>query len=61
MRQLVAGDAEAGLAQFIEILRRDRKYGDDLARKSLIDAFRVLDDDELVGRYRRQMSALLLV
>ena len=61
VRQLVAGDAEAGLAQFIEILRRDRKYGDDLARKSLIDAFRVLDDDELVGRYRRQMSALLLV
>lgn len=61
VRQLVAGDAEAGLTQFIEILRRDRKYGDDLARKSLIDAFRVLDDDELVGRYRRQMSALLLV
>ena len=61
VRQLVAGDAEAGLAQFIEMLRRDRKYGDDLARKSLIDAFRVLDDADLVGRYRRQMSALLLV
>ena len=61
VRQLVAGDAEAGLSQFLEMLRRDRKYGDDLARKSLIDAFRVLDDDALVSRYRRQMSALLLV
>ena len=60
VRQLVAGDAEAGLAQFIDMLRRDRKYGDDLARKSLIDAFRVLDDEELVSKVRRQMSALLL-
>ena len=60
VRQLVAGDAEAGLAQFLEMLRRDRKYGDDLARKSLIDAFRVLDDEDLVSKVRRQMSALLL-
>ena len=61
VRQLVAGDAEAGLAQFIEMLRRDRAYGDGLARKSLIDAFRVVEDEDLVGRVRRQMSALLLV
>lgn len=60
VRRLVAGDADAGLAQFMEMLRRDRSYGDGLARKSLIDAFRVLDDDELITRYRRQMSALLL-
>ena len=32
-----------------------------MARKSLIDAFRVVEDDDLVGRVRRQMSALLLV
>ena len=31
------------------------------AKKSLIDAFRVVEDDELVGRYRRKMSSLLLV
>ena len=61
VRQLVDGDAEAGLAQFIEMLRRDRAYGDGLARKSLIDAFRVVEDEDLVGRVRRQMSALLLV
>lgn len=61
VRHLVAGDAEAGLSQFIEMLRRDRSYGDGLPRKSLIDAFRILEDDDLVSRYRRQMSALLLV
>ena len=60
VRQLVSGDAEAGLAQFMEMLRRNRAYEDGLARRSLIDAFRILDDEALVTRYRRQMSALLL-
>ena len=60
VRQLMAGDAEAGMAQFLEMLRRDRNFGDGLARKSLIDAFRVVEDEDLVGRVRRQMSALLL-
>ena len=60
VRQLVAGDAEAGLTQFIEMLQRDRRYENGLARKTLIDAFRVLDDEDLVSRYRRKMSSLLL-
>ena len=61
VRQFVSGDAEAGLSQFIEMLQRDRGYDNGLARKTLIDAFRVLDDDDLVSRYRRKMSSLLLV
>ena len=59
VRQLLAGDAEAALEQFIEMLRRDRDFEGGLPRKALIDAFRVIDDAELVGRYRRKMSALL--
>ena len=61
VRKLVGGDAEAGLMQFIEMLQRDRSYGDGLARKTLIDAFRVIEDADLVSRYRRKMSSLLLV
>ncbi|MEF9978181.1 MAG: thioredoxin [Thermomonas sp.] len=61
VRELVAGDAEAGLQHFIEMLQRDRAYGDQLAKKSLIDAFRVVEDADLVSRYRRKMSSLLLV
>ncbi len=61
VRKLVSGDAEAGLSQFIEMLQRDRGYGDNLAKKSLIDAFLVVEDEDLVGRYRRKMSSLLLV
>jgi putative thioredoxin len=57
--RLVEGDAEAGLEQFLEMLRRDRNYEDGLPRKALIDAFRVVEDEDLVGRYRRKMSSLL--
>jgi putative thioredoxin len=61
VHRIVAGDTEAGLDQFLEMLRRDRSYDDGLARKTLIDAFRMIEDEDLVGRYRRKMSSLLLV
>ena len=57
--RIVGGDSEAGLEQFLEMLRRDRAYAEGLPRKVLIDAFRVIEDEDLVGRYRRKMSSLL--
>jgi putative thioredoxin len=59
VQRIVAGDSQAGLDQFIEMLRRDRSFDDGLPRKSLIDAFRIVEDEDLVGAYRRKMSALL--
>jgi putative thioredoxin len=59
--ELVAGNAEAGLEQLLEMLRRNRDWNDGLPKKALIDAFRVVEDEDLVGRYRRKMSSLLLV
>lgn len=56
---LLGGESEAGLDAFLDILRRDREFGDALGKRALIDAFRILDDAELVGRYRRKMSSLL--
>lgn len=61
VHRIVAGDVEAGLEQFLEMLRRNRDYENGLPKKTLIDAFRVIDDAELVGRYRRKMASLLLV
>lgn len=61
VHHVVAGRAEEGLEQFIEILQRDRGFDDGLARRALIDAFRIVDDAAVVGRYRRRMSSLLLV
>ena len=61
VHRIVAGDAEAGLDQFLEMLRLDRAFDDGLPRKALIDAFQVVEDEEIVGRYRRRMASLLLV
>ena len=61
VHHIVAGDAEAGFEQFLEMLRRNRDFEDALPKKALIDAFRVVEDEDLVGRYRRKMSSLLLV
>jgi putative thioredoxin len=59
VHHLVGGDAAAGLEQLIEMLRRDRGYEDGLSKKALIDAFRIVEDEDLVGQYRRKMASLL--
>lgn len=59
LRLLGEGEPEAALQQFLEMLRRNRDYQDGLPRRALIEAFNVISDVELVGRCRRQMSALL--
>lgn len=59
LRLLGDGDAEAALSQFLEMLRRNRDFDGGLPRKALIEAFEVIQDTALVGRFRRDMSALL--
>ena len=61
VHHLVAGRSQEGLEQFLAMLRIDKQYADGLPRRALIDAFRVIEDEDLVGQYRRKMSALLLV
>lgn len=56
---LLDGQCEAALEHFLEMLRQNRDFKDGLPRKALIDAFYLIEDKELVGRYRRKMSALL--
>ncbi len=56
---IVAGESEAGLEQFLDMLRRDRGFAEGLPRKALIDAFRVIEDEDLVGAYRRKMASVL--
>ena len=61
VHRIVGGQSEAGLQQFLEMLQRDRGFQDGLPKQALIDAFRIVEDEDLVGRYRRRMSSLLLV
>ncbi len=59
VHHLLAGEDEAALEQFLAMLQRDRGFQEGLPRKALIDAFRVIEDEDLVGRYRRRMSSVL--
>jgi putative thioredoxin len=59
VHHLLSGEDEAALEQFIAMLASDRSFADGLPRKALIDAFRVIEDEDLVSLYRRRMSSIL--
>jgi putative thioredoxin len=58
--QLVAQDYEAALEGFFTLLRKDRNYGDDAARKAMVQVFELLGGSgELVTRFRAKMMSAL--
>ena len=59
-RQVVTEEYEAALEGFYTLLRRDRGFGDDAARKAMLQLFELLGgSNELVTRYRAKMMSLL--
>jgi putative thioredoxin len=53
-------EAATALSEWLELMRRNRRYGDDLARRSLLAVFDVLGEGhELTTSYRRRMASLL--
>jgi putative thioredoxin len=51
---------EQALEQLIEIIRKDRKFGDDAGRRTMLDVFNLLGNQgELVSKYRRMLSSAL--
>ena len=59
VRLLVEGETAAGLDEFLHILRAKRDWNDGQAKKRLIAAFSIVDDEDLIGTYRRRMASLL--
>ena len=59
LRLLVEGETAAGLDEFLHILRAKRDWNEGQAKKRLIAAFSIIDDEDLVGTYRRKMASLL--
>ncbi len=54
------GAHEAALDQLLEIVRHDRKFRDDAARKAVLAVFNILGGQgEIVSRYRKQLSMAL--
>ncbi|MGJ8514351.1 tetratricopeptide repeat protein [Carnimonas bestiolae] len=59
-RQIADGRYEEGLEGLLAIMKTDRAYGDDAARKTLLKVFEALGNDHpLTIDYRRKMFALL--
>jgi putative thioredoxin len=59
VRQLLGGNAADAMGHWLAILAGDRGWNEGLARKRLLDAFRIVDDEALVAATRRKMSSLL--
>ena len=56
---LLAGEHGAALEQFLEIMKRNRGFDEDLGRRTLIAAFDLVQDPDLVSSTRRRMASLL--
>lgn len=55
-----AGAYEPALDQLLEVVRRNRKFGDDAGRRTMLEIFDLLGADHaLVGKYRRLLAAAL--
>jgi putative thioredoxin len=54
-----AGDYSQAFDQLLEIIRRNRRFEDDIARRTMLDLFTLLGADPLVGEYRRKLASAL--
>ncbi len=50
---------EEAMDELLQLMRENRNYGDDAARKALLKLFDILGDDPLVPRYRSRMMSLI--
>ncbi len=58
--RVMAGDYEAALEELLTLLKRDRAYGEDAARKAMLQIFELLGGGgDLVSRYRGKMTSAL--
>ena len=57
---IAANRVPEGMDQLLEIVRRDRKFKDDIGRRTLLDVFNLLGGQgELVSVYRRKLASFL--
>ena len=59
LHKVVERDFDAAMDLLLELMRKDRSYGDDAGRNTLLKVFELLGDDARVSRYRSRMANLL--
>ena len=57
--QVMSGDLDGAVDNYLVIMQKDRKFGDDAARNALLRLFEMLGDDPAVNRYRARMFTML--
>ena len=58
--QVANGEYRSALEQLLEVVRRDRAYGDDVARRKMLAVFEMAAaDPDLVSEYRSKLSSVL--
>ena len=59
LRKVVGQDYDSAVELLLQLMKKDRGFGDDAARNTLLKVFELLGDDPRVSRYRRRMASLL--
>lgn len=58
-RLVMENEFEAALEHLLELMKKDRKFGDDAARKAMVQIFEMRGEDPAVSAYRGRMMNLL--
>ncbi|HSM32027.1 MAG TPA: thioredoxin [Woeseiaceae bacterium] len=59
LRKVVEHDYDAAMELLLQLMKKDRDFGDDAGRNTLLKVFELLGDDPRVGQYRRRMANLM--
>ena len=59
LRKVVGQDYDAAVELLLQLMKKDRGFGDDAGRNTLLKVFELLGDDPRVSQYRRRMASLL--
>ena len=59
LHKVVEQDYDTAIELLLELMKKDRGFGDDAGRSTLLKVFDLLGDDPRVGQYRRRMASLL--
>ncbi len=57
--KIVDGDFDSAMEMLLELMKKDRSFGDDVGRRDLLKVFELLGRDPRVSKYRSRMASLL--
>ncbi|MDH4110379.1 MAG: thioredoxin [Gammaproteobacteria bacterium] len=57
--RVVAADYETAVELLLQLMKKERGFGDGAGRRALLKVFELLGDDPRVSQYRRRMASLL--